>query len=311
VHEYDTVLKSLLQNSQNSIFERITGARIGRWLNVELPEVLQTRVDLLGESADEPHDLKSVELQSQNDSLLPLRMAEYSLRVYRLHRRFPQQYVLYVGEAEMRMPTELVGPDFQFRYKIIDIRTVEEEDLLKSPFAADSIMAILTRHRDRRETIRRILESAKGAAARSQQRRQLARPLGGALDTAPVLRESFERIAKLEGGARDAAFSKLMILAGLRKLGDSIRTEVKQMPILDDIMDHDVIGPAIRQGLEQGLERGRQEEGLAILRRLIGKRFGVVPAWAEEPLANLSTAQIEDCSLSVLDAKSIGELFDQ
>ena len=106
-----------------------------------------------------------------------------------------------------------------------------------------------------------------------------------------------------------------MILAGLRKLGDSIRTEVKQMPILDDIMDHDVIGPAIRQGLEQGLERGRQEgrqeEGLAILRRLIGKRFGTVPAWAEERLANLSTAQIEDFSLSVLDAKSIGELFDR
>jgi len=64
-------------------------------------------------------------------------------------------------------------------------------------------------------------------------------------------------------------------------------------------------------GRQEGKEEGRQEEGLAILRRLIGKRFGVLPAWAEQRLATLSTEQIEDLSLSVLDAKSIGELFDR
>ena len=47
-----------------------------------------------------------------------------------------------------------------------------------------------------------------------------------------------------------------MILAGLRKLGDSIRTEMKHMPILDDIMDHDIIGPAIREGLQKGATGG-------------------------------------------------------
>jgi hypothetical protein len=39
------------------------------------------------------------------------------------------------------------------------------------------------------------------------------------------------------------------------------------MPILDDIMDHDLLGPAIRQGREagreEGREEGRREEGLA------------------------------------------------
>jgi hypothetical protein len=39
VHEYDTVLKSLLQDPQNSILENITGAKISQWLNVELPDV--------------------------------------------------------------------------------------------------------------------------------------------------------------------------------------------------------------------------------------------------------------------------------
>jgi len=98
-----------------------------------------------------------------------------------------------------------------------------------------------------------------------------------------------------------------MILAGLRKLEGTIRTEVKRMPILDDIMDHDVIGPAIREGLQ----RGRQEGELAILRRQMEKRFGAIPAWADERLTKLSTPEIEDLSLRLLDAKSINEFFDR
>jgi predicted transposase YdaD len=266
----------LLQSSRNSIFERITGAKVGRWLNVELPEVQQTRVDLLFETLDPFRRLINLELQSANDPWLALRMAEYALRVYRIYQQFPEQHVLYVGNAEMNMPAELRGPNHLCRYQIIDIRLIEEETLLDSPFPADNIMAILARHRDGRETIRRILA----------------------------------RIAKLESGARDAAFSKLMILAGLRKLGDTIRTEVKNMPILDDIMDHDVIGPAIRQGMEQGRKEGRQEEGLTILRRQINKRFGPLPASAEERLIKLSVGEIEDLSLRLLDARSVDELFD-
>jgi hypothetical protein len=179
------------------------------------------------------------------------------------------------------MASELAGPNHVCRYTIIDIRNFDEEILLNRPFAADNLLAILTHHKNRRRTIRRILE----------------------------------RIAILEGGARYDAVGKLLIISGLRKLGDSIRTEVRQMPILDDIMDHDVLGPAIRQGLEQGRkegkEEGKQEEGLAILRKQMTKRFGRLPGWAEERLAAMSVAELEDLSLAVLDAKTVAELFDR
>jgi predicted transposase YdaD len=274
MHEYDTVLKALLQSPQNTIFERITGARIEQWLNGEFPEVQQTRADMLGATAHRRR-LVNVELQSANDVTIPLRMAEYKLRTYRLHEIFPDQYVLYVGNAEMHMPSELAGPDFYCRYTIIDIRDLNEEALLASPFDGDNIMAILTRHRDRRETIRRILA----------------------------------RIANLEGGRRDEAFKKLMILAGLRKLSESIRAEVKLMPILDDIMDHDVIGPAIREGMQKGRLEGVQQGELTIVRRLLAKRFGNLPTWFDERLAKLSTGELEDLSLRVFDAKSLDELL--
>jgi hypothetical protein len=92
---------------------------------------------------------------------------------------------------------------------------------------------------------------------------------------------------------------------------------VKQMPILDDIMDHDLIGPAIRkgikqglkQGVEQGIRQGVQQGELAILRRQINKRFGSLPAWVDERLTKLSTAELEELSLRFIDAKSVDELF--
>jgi hypothetical protein len=210
-------------------------------------------------------------------------MAEYALRTYRLYGEFPDQYVLYVGEAEMRMPSELAGPRFACRYQILDIRSIDEESLLNSPFAGDNILAILTNNRDRRQTIQRILQ----------------------------------RIATLDTERLGDAFQKLTILAGLRKLGDTIKAEVKHMPILDDIMDHDLLGPAIRQGmqkgleqgLEQGVQRGVQRGELTILRRQLAKRFGALPATIDERLATLSTAELEDLSVRLFDIKSIDELF--
>ena len=77
------------------------------------------------------------------------------------------------------------------------------------------------------------------------------------------------------------------------------------MPILNDILDHEVIGPEIKKGIQKGIEIGE----LKILRRLIKKRFGSVPNWAEERLAKLSAKELEELSVRVLDAKSIESLL--
>jgi predicted transposase YdaD len=294
MHQYDTVLKSFLQNPRNSLLKDIAGVKISQWLNVELPQVSQTRVDLLGKTAFGKR-LIGFELQSTNDNSLPLRMAEYSLRVYRKYGQFPEQYVLYVGNAKLRMPSQLSGPAFHCRYTIIDIRDIGEDKFLKSPHKTDFILAILAHHPDRTKSVRAILE----------------------------------KLAKLKGSARQKAFDELFILAGLRKLGKTVLEEVKRMPILDDLMTHDVIGPAMRksrkeglqqglqQGLEQGLHKGLQEglnkglqEGeLTILRRQIAKRFGPLPARLDKKLAKLPRPALEDLSLRLFDAKSIDDLF--
>ena len=62
------------------------------------------------------------------------------------------------------------------------------------------------------------------------------------------------------------------------------------MPILNDILQHEILGREYKKGRQEGRKEGRQEgrqEGeLTILIRQIKKRFGSVPKWAEERLEN-------------------------
>ena len=282
MHEYDTVLKSLLTDSRNSLFHLITGAKRGRWLNVELPKVLQARVDLLFELAV-TRKLILLELQSHNDPYLPMRRAEYALLIWRKYGRFPKMYVLYVGSQRLRMPCALDTPDLTCRYTIIDIRRWNADTLLESKHPADAVLSILGSYADGSETVRRILE----------------------------------RIARLKGSSRKIAFSKLLILAGIRQLADVVEQEAKQMPILNDIMDHSVIGPAIRQGRREGKAEGKLEgklegkieEAAALALRQLTARFGPLSPTVKKRLAKLTLPELEDLAIRLLTAKSISELF--
>jgi predicted transposase YdaD len=247
----------------------IAGTTIARWLSVELPEVRNTRVDLLGET--EAGDLVHVELQSTNDSTMPLRMAEYCLRVYRLFGRFPLQVLVYVGDAPVAMKTELRGPALSYSYRLADIHDLDGERLLASPRVGDNIIAILTRLRDVRGSVHRVLE----------------------------------RIARLGPAEREAALRRLMLLGGLRSMEEVIDEEAKRMPILNDIRDNKVLGREYKRGLADGELDGE----LRLLRRMIEKRFGAIPARVEQRLSNMSAAELEELSTRLLDATSLEELL--
>src|SRR5258708_7580222 len=131
MQEYDVALKLLLQGSAKLALRQVTGIAVVHWLNVELPEIRNTRVDLLAETAD--GGLILLELQSTHDSLMALRMAESWLSVYRQFDRLPHQVLLYVGQAPFRMSQGLNGPNLEFRYHAVDVRSLEGEPLLDSP----------------------------------------------------------------------------------------------------------------------------------------------------------------------------------
>ena len=269
MQEYDVVLKLLLRGSAKLVLDELAGATIAGWLNVELPEVVNRRVDLLGETADGM--LIQIELQSGPDNRMNLRMAEYSLAIYRLLGKFPRQIVLYVGEAPLKMEDTLLGPDLQFRYHLMDVRDLDGERLRESPQMGDNVIAILTRLRDEREAVNEILD----------------------------------KLSNLDIDGREFYLRALLTLAGLRGLEETVEEEARKMPLLNDILENRVLGREFKRGLEQGVQQGE----LTLLRRLIEKRFGPMPQWAEERLAARSAAELEELGERVLTAKTIEEMF--
>jgi len=140
---------------------------------------------------------------------------------------------------------------------------LDGERLMASAQVGDNIVAILTNLPDRRATVRRIVE----------------------------------RIAALGPGQQDAMLRRLSILAGLRNLGQVVREEAEKMPITNDIMDHDLIGPTAKQA------------ALEVLRPLMEERFGPIPAWAEERLTGMHPRAVIALGSRVLHAKSLEELL--
>jgi Domain of unknown function (DUF4351) len=143
--------------------------------------------------------------------------------------------------------------------------------MLASPNLEDNIIAILMRVGSERDAVRRILN----------------------------------RISASEAPERGVALRELAILSGLRNLGGIIKKETTNMPILSDIMDHDLFGPAIRQGRLEGRLEGEQ----AILTRMIEKRFGPIPAFARQRLERMSAPELEDAALRLLDVGSLEDLL--
>ena len=258
---YDTAFKLTLQHVDVAMQE-LVGSAITNWMNVEFPQIRAPRADLLGQT--KTGELMHIELQSGNSKSMAIRMLEYGLAALRKHHRYPTQVCLYVGEKPARMKAKLRGPHLEYSFRLVDVRDLDGERLLKSGKVDDNIVALLTRIADQRQAVRLVVQ----------------------------------RIERLRQRERQSALDRLVILSGLRKmLGTMVEEEVKKVPILNDILEHEVLGREYKSG------------ELTILRRLIEKRFGSLPKWAEQRLAKLSAKELEELSVRVLDAKSIESLL--
>ncbi len=147
--------------------------------------------------------------------------------------------------------------------------------MLASRNLGDNVIAVLTRLGSQPDTVRRVLE----------------------------------RIAKGPAEERGEALVELSIVAGLRRLTGEVKREARKMPILNDIMDNEIFGPAIRQGRAEGRAEGRTEGQIEILLRQAEKRFGSVPPRVRKRLGALKPEQLKAAALRLLDAERIEDLF--
>jgi hypothetical protein len=282
--EYDITLKSLISEAGEEVLDYLAGTgKVKAWLNVELPQVRNPRVDLLARL--ESGGLFHVELQSTND-MTPQRMLEYAVGIWRNEGVFPDQLLLYVGNDPLRIVNHFRAEKgaLDHKFAMIDIRSLDGDAMLKSQSISVNILSILAGSKDRTQAIRKVIM----------------------------------RIARLQPLKRADALRKLLILAGARSLAAKVGEESRNMPVTSfNIMDNEVLGPAIRKGIEQGIEQGIQQglrKGLQkgetkILRIMLEKRFGRLPVWVKERLKKCTVQEAEDLALRVLDARNLEDLF--
>ncbi len=141
--------------------------------------------------------------------------------------------------------------------------------------------------------------------------------LGRLSDEVGAVRRILKRIAESAPESRAGALKELTILARLRSLVPVLERETERMPILEDIMDHEIIGRERKRGMAIGREEGRAEgkaEGKAegerkVILSLLEERFGPVPASARARIEALGEAELEVLARRLLKAESLAELL--
>lgn len=275
MQEYDIALKRILTRPGSTLLRVLTGFTELKWLNVELPQTSNLRVDLLGAAPD--GRLIQIEFQSRNKARFAQRMHKYLVLIEERYRKYPKQIVLYLGGDPCRLKSKLSEEDLDYKFHLLDVRDLDSEALMASTNLSDNVVAILTRLSEQPGAVRQILM----------------------------------KIMDGPEEERDEALTEIALLAGLRRLRDEVAREKEVMPIEEDIMDNWIIGPMIRRREAQASAQGMMQGQLDMLVRLIRKRFGRVTPRIRAKLNALQPDEITSACLRILDAERVDDIFAQ
>ncbi len=249
---YDNLFKEILAEVIRHLLHVTHNITIATLKQVpgNFPSVELREVDFLAKVTftDGSQEMLHVEVQSTNDTSMPVRMVEYFAKIYKAHQLPVNQLVLYIGREKLYMKDAInVQGHFsrtEHHYLLVDIAHMSPERFLAASQPEINVLAVLAHLPDdttASKTIRTILQ-------------RLASTLPD--------RQLHDFIEKLN------------ILCRLRKLEPLFRTEVKKMGLKFDprgTLLYDM-------GLEEGKKEGKKEGIKEGLRRaiLVGlkTRFG-------------------------------------
>ena len=275
---YDAVLKDLFMQDHPALLDEIVGGvPVRQFLNVEFPTMLEPRADLVLLLDD--GSIKHLEFQSDNDPDMVYREGIYGMLIGRMYKKTRvSQVVLYFGLDEMRMDRRVDLGGIQVEYRLMDIREIDSEALMRAGRPGDLALAMLARGGT--EKLHRILEQTKS----------------------------------LDPSARNRALTQLALLSGLRRLSDELRLELKAMnSTYIDIQENAILREwfeeAEARGEARGVDYGATQEARKVLGRLIVRRFGSLPKWAEERIGHTEIAQLELYIDRLLNANTLQDVM--
>jgi predicted transposase/invertase (TIGR01784 family) len=219
-----------------------------------------------------PQLVLHLEFQTDADPAMPLRMADYYIR---LRRKFPQrdieQVVIYLRRtgSDLVRQSEYSTTKMNHQFRVVRLWEEEVSNFLTTPGLLP--YAVLAKTADKEAVLQQVVERIQQVGDRRQE----------------------SNLTAATG-----------ILAGLELSQTIIRRLIRS-----DIMQESVIYQEIlREGEARGEARGRTDEGRALITRLLTRKFGNLAPELVNRVNQLSIEQLENLSEAVLDFNSIADL---
>lgn len=249
--------------------------------NIELIESEQQRVedrqaDLVAKVqprlGGEPFILH-VEIQNTNDKTMRWRMLRYLTDIALANPNLIfRQYLIYIGKAALATPKAVQWPELDYRFQILDMRDIDCNTLINKNNPNALVLAILCDFGER--------------------------------DKQTVVNQIFLRLAQLlgENSRRLREYIDMIeILSDNRDLKPNIDEAQSMLTRVDRTRL-----PSYQRGMEAGLTTGEAR----VLRRQLNRRFGEIPAWADDRLNHATSAELELWTDRVLDCDSLAAIFE-
>ena len=183
VNQYDKILQENIEAALPGLIKNIL--HINAVKSEELPDSIQhtkeRKPDLLKKITDDKGNtfILHIEFQTKNDADMPFRMIEYLAMLLRMYRITVKQYVIYIGEAIVDMPTTLQNENSFFSYNLIAISSIDYHIFLRASNLEEKLFAILANFgNDSAEIVitkivSDIIQTAKGDLERERLKNQL------------------------------------------------------------------------------------------------------------------------------------------
>jgi hypothetical protein len=223
------------------------------------------------------------EHQSYAEANFGQRMFNYFARLYQKYRlpiypivifSFDEPYRMESDRFEVTFPNKLV---LQFNYEVIQLNRLNWRDFVRQPNpVASALMAKMKIPQAERPKVKleclRLLATLRLDPARTQL-------ISGFVDVYLHLNQAEQQQFQTE------------------------LDRIKPRQQREDVME------IVTSWMQEGIERGRQEGEIAVITRLLLRKFGAMNAEVQERLHQLSIAQLEDLAEALLDFSTQADLI--
>ncbi len=150
-NKFDKIIKENINKSALPIINHLFALNIDDNQLSEVSSLNQTtferETDVLKKVTFNNNDKKDfliqIEFQTKNEVDMNMRMLEYFGILYRKYKLPIKQYVIYIGKDKMNMSNTIIEEDLNFKFEIIDIRSINYQEFIKSDIPEFVILGVL------------------------------------------------------------------------------------------------------------------------------------------------------------------------